>query len=174
MWRRNFVRLRQGLAIACTVLVAGCPETRSYMATSNNRIQYYLDREVYRLKSKNRFQEFISRDLGSEFSDQDFVVYMEDNEATCKRYNTTSYISCKYLDFKETIIPFDSKWNSKQYLVFCFWKLPSKNKPLVKGRQISAHIIQEWPSIRRQDFALAANVPDCPSPYEGQENGDEK
>jgi|GEM_PF-4512692 hypothetical protein len=148
------------IAFICSLLLAACAEKPPEITAPNNRIQYFLARESHRMTSQQKYQEFIERELGSYFHENDFVAYIGANEAECDRDPENNILYCVYVDFK--VVPRDSDlWKTMNAVsYFCFWVLPPADRPTVRFSQVGAGSVAEFPT-NRAGFARAHNFPGC-------------
>lgn len=156
----NHRQVWMAMIVVISLPLLSCAKTPPKITQPNNRIQYFIAHEFNKMTSQSKYQEFVERELGSGFTEGDFVNYMSSNEAECERDKFNGIMYCRYIDFK--FAPsgpglFDA-YNAVSY--FCFWALPPSDHPTVKFRQAGASSVSEFP-INRNDLVLTRNLPGC-------------
>lgn len=150
------------LAAICVTL-GGCPVAQLSPNTGhpNKRLHYYLTKYVDTAPRGKEFESFIKSELGEYFSVDDYMAYMEENDASCKI--DIGIAVCKYVEFRSMSGPgIDKKYN-KQFHTFCFWSIHVPGEiPRLYDRQVAMNLLDEWPSVDRKAFSMSVGVPDCP------------
>lgn len=148
-----------GIIMACALMLGGCMTDRGPPITRpDNRIQQFLGNERFHMTSREKYQEFIERELGAGFTEQDFVAYMEANEADCARDPVNQIMYCRYVKF--AIVPqgFDISKRQNSANTYCFWAMPPSDRPTVNFHQADADTVSEFPADRRE---FARSRPGC-------------
>lgn len=154
-----------GVVLAWPLLLTGC-ELVSYLLTgpppappitiANNRIEQFL----YREPGYKNIQAFVERELGTHFSEEDFVRYMEANEAECERDPIDTLMYCRYVSFKFGRSPWDIYKTFNAVSVYCFWARPAAGRPDLDVYQPGADRVDEFPTDRRE-YARSVKLADC-------------
>jgi hypothetical protein len=154
--------ISKAIIVGCAPLLSSCPERPPEITVPNNRVQYFLAHEFSRMTSQQRYQDFMERELRAEFTEQEFVSYMEANDAECERDPQKKIMYCRYIDFKVVPRASDLLKTMNAVSYFCFWALPPADRPKVNFYQAGAGSISELPASRAE-FARSRNIPICRS-----------
>lgn len=145
----------------CVVALAACTQEPPEITRPNNRIQYFIGKKFSHMTSQEKYQDFIEHELGSFFSENDFIEYMTRNEAECNRSSLNNIVYCQYIDFKSMPYGRGAGGIDRYYMPFCFAVIPSPDRTIVSFRAMIGRLIPSFPTLDRREFARQQGVPDC-------------
>ena len=153
------------IILFCSIaaIVSACTHATPDATWPKNRIEYFITNIFPHMSSETKYQNFIAGELGSKFTEDDFVGYMTENGSECSRDAANDTVYCMYITFGRGI-DLSDPWKSADYSNFwCFWSIPPVDRPTVRFRFSGSYIGigRDFPGQSQHDFAEKHHVPSC-------------